>query len=319
MRARKEGWLTRAGMAGKPEEVAAACWRTAGPPACVPAAAAGLHPAPPCPGACSPKALRMKKGNWPERSTPADVVSVKRLRLLGQAATRLRTDTKSVCSGLLPPSQLRAGVGQRPRGCWAGCTAACAAPAVLSAAPPIHGLLAGLQSAARTGPACCPAATRWVWRWAAAACMRSPPFAGEGCGAGAAADGVHARQRRRQAGRVPQVGDGGAQPRGIAKLLPHLVGAARKRAHLVAALQAEQGSRRTGRRTTSGGSAKEAGGWAAYQGCNSWNGESTRCSVDDGTLGDGGKSRHTDTKGWGAATHFLGPCCPLGTRSPPEA
>ncbi len=40
-----------------------------------------------------PKAFRMKNGNWLERSTPADVVSVKRWRLLGQAVTRLRTDT----------------------------------------------------------------------------------------------------------------------------------------------------------------------------------------------------------------------------------
>lgn len=55
-----------------------------------------------------PKAFRMKNGNWLERSTPAEVVNVKRLRLLGQAVTRLRTDTKSVCSGLLPPSQLQA-------------------------------------------------------------------------------------------------------------------------------------------------------------------------------------------------------------------
>lgn len=62
------------------------------------------------------------------------------------------------------------------------------------------------------------------------------PLAGEGGGACAADDRVHALQRIGQASRVPQVGDGGGQPRRIAKLLPHLVGAARERAHLVAAL-----------------------------------------------------------------------------------
>ena len=66
----------------------------------------------------------MAKGNWPERSTPALVVRVKRLRLGGQALIRFDTDTQSVCSGLLPPSQLRqrAGVqgGQVGGGCLVG-------------------------------------------------------------------------------------------------------------------------------------------------------------------------------------------------------
>ena len=51
----------------------------------------------------------MTKGNCPERSTPAEVVSTKRFRSLGQARARLRTDTKSVCSGPLSPSHLDEG------------------------------------------------------------------------------------------------------------------------------------------------------------------------------------------------------------------
>ena len=49
----------------------------------------------------------MKNGNWPCRSTPADVVSTKRFTLRGVAASRLRTATKSLCSGPLSPSHLR--------------------------------------------------------------------------------------------------------------------------------------------------------------------------------------------------------------------
>jgi hypothetical protein len=50
----------------------------------------------------------MKNGNWPCRSTPADVVSTKRFTLRGVAASRLRTATKSLCSGPLLPSHLQA-------------------------------------------------------------------------------------------------------------------------------------------------------------------------------------------------------------------
>ena len=48
----------------------------------------------------------MKNGNCPCRSTPAEVVSTKRLTLRGVAANRLRTATKSLCSGPLSPSHL---------------------------------------------------------------------------------------------------------------------------------------------------------------------------------------------------------------------
>ena len=49
----------------------------------------------------SPNRLRILKGSWSERSTPAEVVSTKRRSEGGQAAMRLRAPTQSVCSGPL--------------------------------------------------------------------------------------------------------------------------------------------------------------------------------------------------------------------------
>ena len=56
----------------------------------------------------------MKKGNWPLRSTPADVVNTKRLMFLGVAAIRFWFEIQSVCSGPLSPSHLQCAQGGWP-------------------------------------------------------------------------------------------------------------------------------------------------------------------------------------------------------------